>query len=215
MNRKRKITKKRHLEMIIQNIPPHKEPKVHLEQYTTPANIASDILWNAFALGDIESKIIADLGCGTGIFAIGSALLGAKKVRGLDVDGEVIKTAEICATKMEVDDITEFSTEDIQSFNMTADTVIQNPPFGAQKAGIKNADRVFMKKAIETAPVVYSLHMRETEDFVVKYFNSLNGRVTHKFYYSFPIPHIYHFHQKEKIDVEVVLLRIQKIDKIK
>ncbi|MDI6723521.1 MAG: METTL5 family protein [Methanobacterium sp.] len=209
MNKKGNITKKRHLEMMLQNIPPHEDPKVHLEQYTTPASIASDILWNAHALNDINGKIVADLGCGTGIFAIGAALLGAEKVIGLDIDNEVIKTAKTYASKMGVDETTEFMSGDIQSFNLRADTVIQNPPFGAQKAGTKNADRLFMKKAVETAPVIYSLHMGETEEFVYKYFKSLNGNITHKFYYTFYIPHIYHFHQKEKINIDVVVLRVE------
>ncbi len=207
---KRKLTKKRHLEMMLQNIPPHDNPKVHLEQYTTPASIASDILWNAHTLDDINDKVVADLGCGTGIFAIGAALLGARKVIGLDIDNDVIGTAKMCASKMGVDDITEFKSGDMKNFNLRADTVIQNPPFGAQKSGTKNADRVFMNKAVEIAPVIYSLHMGETEKFLNEYFHSLNANITHRFYYSFPIPHIYHFHKKEKINVDVVVLRIER-----
>lgn len=205
-----KITKKRHLEMMLQNIPPHKEPKVHLEQYTTPANIASDILWNAQALGDIDGKIVADLGCGTGIFAIGAALLGARKAVGLDIDKDVIEVAKNYSSKTGVGEATEFICGDVGDFNRKVDTVIQNPPFGAQKSGTKNADRIFMKKAIEIASIVYSIHLGETEDFLYEYFGSLNGIVTHKFYYSFPIPRIYHFHQKEKKNINVVVLRVGK-----
>jgi len=214
MTKRPNITKKRHLEMILQKIPPHKSPKVHLEQYTTPSNIASDILWNAYSLGDIEDKKVIDLGCGTGIFAIGAALLGAKEVIGVDIDHDAIEIAKQQASKIGVINVIEFISEDIQNFNGSADTVIQNPPFGAQKVKRKEADRIFMKKAIETAPVVYSFHIKETEEFVAKFFNSLNGQVTYKFYYSFPIPRIYHFHQKEKINIEVAVLRIQKTDKI-
>jgi putative methylase len=212
MNKKPRITKKRHLEMTLQQISPHKSPKVHLEQYTTPADIAADILWNAYSLGDIEDKKVVDLGCGTGIFAIGAALLGASEVIGVDVDPDSIEIAKLQASKIGVDNIIEFIWEDIQNFTQNADTVIQNPPFGAQKTGTKNADRIFMKKAIEIAPVVYSFHIKETEEFVEKFFNSLNGQVAHKFYYSFPIPRIYHFHEKEKININVVVLRIEKVE---
>ena len=66
----KKITRKKHLEMRLQSIPSHPKPKVNLEQYTTPSIIASDLVWNAFSLGDIDGKNIFDLGCGTGIFAI-------------------------------------------------------------------------------------------------------------------------------------------------
>jgi putative methylase len=215
MNEKPKITKKRHLEMMLQQIPPHKSPKVHLEQYTTPSSIASDVLWNAYALGDIEDKKVVDLGCGTGIFAIGAVLLGARKVIGVDIDSDALEVAKLQASKMGVDDRAEFVLENVSNFTGSADTVIQNPPFGAQKAKRKEADRIFMTKSIEIAPVVYSFHMHETESFVEKFFNRMGGHLTHKFYYSFPIPRIYQFHEKEKINIEVVVLRIQKTEDIK
>lgn len=206
----KKITKKRHLEMMLQNIPPHKSPKVNLEQYITPANIAADVLWNAYSLDDIVDKKVVDLGCGTGIFSIGAALLGVKEVIGIDIDPDAIEIAKQQALDAGVDDIIKFIQTDVQDFNDKSDTVIQNPPFGAQKSGIKNADRIFMKKAIETAPVVYSFHIQKSEEFVQKYFTSSGGFVTHKFYYSFNIPKTYHFHQKESLNVNVVVLRIEK-----
>lgn len=208
--KKPKITKKRHLEMILQNIPSHKSPKVHLEQYTTPAHIAADVLWNAYSLGDIEGKKVIDLGCGTGIFAIGAALLGACKVKCVDIDRDAIEIAKEQATENEVLDAIEFFEDDVQNFLGEGDTVIQNPPFGAQKAGKKNADRVFMKKALGSASVVYSFHIKETEEFIENYFMSLGGYVTHKFYYSFNIPKIYDFHKKDKISVDVLVFRIEK-----
>ena len=207
--RKLNITRKKHLEMLLQQIPSHISPKVHLEQYTTPSNIASDVLWNAYSLGDIKDKKIVDFGCGTGIFAVGAALLGAEKVVGVDVDPDAVETARMQASKMSLENVN-FISGDVQTFSQSADTVIQNPPFGAQKAGIKNADRIFMKKAMEAAPVVYSFHIMETEEFVEQFFGSFNGRVTCKFHYSFPIPKIYDFHQKERVNVDVVVLRVER-----
>ena len=40
----KKITRKKHLEMRLQNIPSHPKPKVNLDQYTTPSIIASDLI---------------------------------------------------------------------------------------------------------------------------------------------------------------------------
>jgi putative methylase len=67
-----------------------------------------------------------------------------------------------------------------------------------------------MTKALEISPVVYSFHIRETEPFVERFFNKMDGCITHKFCYSFPIPRTYYFHEKEKIDIDVIVLRIQK-----
>ncbi len=204
------FNKKRQLEIELQDIPPHKSPKIDLEQYSTPSVIAADVLWNAHTIGDIEGMKIVDLGCGTGIFTIGSALMGAADSVGVDIDGDAISIAEAQASKMDIGDNVRFVTSDIIDFNETADTVIQNPPFGAQKVHRKEADRLFMIKALEIAPVVYSLHIQETEDFVTNFFKSKGADVSHVYHYSFPIPRIYDFHRKDKVNVNVVLVRVEK-----
>jgi putative methylase len=205
------INKKIQLEMDLQFIPPHPTPKVDLEQYSTPAGIAADLLWNAFALGDIRGLKVVDLGTGTGIFAIGAALLGAVEVVGVDADPQAVELARAEASKIGLEELTRFISVDLLDFHEKADTVIQNPPFGAQKAHRKEADRVFMSKSLEIAPVVYSFHMLETEEFVKKFFQSKGGSITHSFYYNFPIPRIYDFHKKENINVDVVVLRVEKV----
>ena len=163
-------------------------------------------------MGDIEGLKVVDLGTGTGIFAIGAALLGALGVVGIDFDPQAVKIARVEASKRGLEDLTRFISVNVKSFDEKADTVIQNPPFGVQRAHHKEADRLFMSKSLEIAPVVYSFHMFQTEDFVKRFFQSLGGLITHKFYYSFPIPHIYNFHQKEEVSVDVVVLRIEKLE---
>jgi putative methylase len=202
-------TKKRQLEMALQRIPAHKSPKVALEQYSTPSIIAADVLWNAHSMGDIKGLKVVDLGCGTGIFAIGAAMMGALESVGVDIDDDAVSIAKAQAYKMDIAGKTRFLTSDIQDFTESADTVIQNPPFGAQKTSRKEADRLFMVKALEIAPVVYSFHMQETEEFVTNFFKHKGAHITHVFHYTFPIPRIYDFHTKEKVDVQVVLLRVE------
>lgn len=204
------IKKKRQLEIALQSLETFNNPKVDLEQYQTPAKIAADLLWNAHALGDIEGMKVADLACGTGIFSIGAALLGASEVVGVDADPEPVDIARREAAGRGLENVIRFITADVSDFNEKTDTVIQNPPFGAQKAHRKEADRIFMDKAIEVAPVVYSFHILETEEFVKNYFCQLGGEVTNIFRYSFPLPKIYDFHQKEVVEVEVVVLRVER-----
>lgn len=200
----KKITKKKHLEIAIQNVPSHPNPKVDLEQYSTPAVIASDLLWNAYSLDDIVDKKVMDLGCGTGIFAIASMLLGATSAVGVDIDKESIDLASSYCGDVE------FICGDVCDLenDFDVDTIFQNPPFGSQKNAKKGSDLKFISKAIELSPkVLYSFHMASTEEFLISYFEKNDLEITHIFRYNFPIPKIYEFHTKESANVEIIVIR--------
>ncbi|WP_400258650.1 METTL5 family protein [Methanobrevibacter smithii] len=200
----KKITKKKHLEMAIQKVPKHPNPKVGLEQYSTPATIAADLLWNAYSLGDIADKKVMDLGCGTGIFAIASKLLGAASAIGVDIDKDSINLASSYCGDVD------FICSDICDLenDFDVDTIFQNPPFGSQKNAKKGADLKFISKAIELSPkVLYSFHMASTEEFLISYFEKNDLEITHIFRYNFPIPKIYEFHTRESANVEVIVIR--------
>lgn len=200
----KKITKKKHLEMAIQKVPKHPNPKVDMEQYSTPATIAADLLWNAYSLGDIADKKVMDLGCGTGIFAIASKLLGAASAIGVDIDKDSIDLASSYCGDVN------FICSDICDLenDFDVDTIFQNPPFGSQKNAKKGADLKFISKAIELSPkVLYSFHMASTEEFLISYFEKNDLEITHIFRYNFPIPKIYEFHTRESANVEVIVIR--------
>ena len=230
-----KISKKKHLEMILEKVPKHPNPKVDLEQYSTPATIAADLIWNAYGLGDIDGMSVLDLGCGTGIFAIASSLMGASYSFGVDIDEESISLAKITQNGIfrehDIDDANaNFIVGDINLFNSISDllndanlknignnhsslsrfdTLIQNPPFGSQEKGTRHADRKFMEFAVNSADVIYSFHMKNTEEFVIDYYRDLGAEVTHKLVYKFPVPKIYDFHTDESRDVKVIVLRVE------
>lgn len=200
----KKITKKKHLEMAIQKVPKHPNPKVDLEQYSTPAIIAADLLWNAYSLGDIADKKVMDLGCGTGIFAIASKLLGAASAIGVDIDRDSTDLASSYCGDVD------FICSDICDLenDFDVDTIFQNPPFGSQKNAKKGADLKFISKAVELSPkVLYSFHMASTEEFLISYFEKNDLEITHIFRYNFPIPKIYEFHTRESANVEVIVIR--------
>ncbi len=215
--RLKRPARKKHLEMYLELVPDYISPSIGLEQYKTPAPIAANILWDAYNLSDIKDRRVMDLGCGTGIFAIGSAILGAKKVFGVDIDEGALKIGKRAAEKMGVADKIRFIKSDIRDdkefsrlSQLEIDTLIQNPPFGSQRRSRRGADRIFIKRSISISPVVYSFHMAGSEDFVKKYFRGYGGRITHRAYYRFPIPRIYEFHEKEILFVDVIVLRVEK-----
>jgi putative methylase len=197
--------KQRQLEILLQQIPKPTAPKPELEQYMTPATIAADVLFTAYQWGDIQDKIIVDLGCGTGIFAIGAVLMGAQKVIGFDVDPDAIKIAQQYSTQKEYP--IEFITNDIKAVQTTCDTVLMNPPFGAQKANLK-ADRKFIEKGFQIATILYSLHLKKTIPFFEKMITALHGEITIQKDYDFPIKWMFDFHDKQVVTYQVTLIRI-------
>jgi putative methylase len=188
--------------MALQRLAPMAGKSSKLEQYPTPADIAADMVWEAYAAGDIEGMRVCDLGCGNGILAIGAALMGAKEVIAVDVDPKAVGIARRNAEEADV--VVGFSTTDVSDLEAAADTVLQNPPFGAQT---RHADRIFVRKAVETAPTTYSLHMDGTERFVEGMVQSLNASCELVKRYKFEIPYAFDFHRKVREDISVVLLR--------
>ncbi len=208
-----RILKKRHLEILLERIPDYVNPKAGLEQYKTPPAIAADILWLAYNLGDIHDKNVMDLACGTGIFAIGAAILGAGKVFAVDIDKEALEVAKGASEELDVADRIKFIEADIKDSipelsRLEIDTLIQNPPFGSQRMVKRGADRIFIRGSLKISPVVYSFHMMGSEEFVKGYFERMGGKITHKLYYKFPIPRVYDFHKKEFKLVDIIVLRV-------
>ncbi len=197
--------KKKELEIILQRVPNFKNPIPNLEQYLTPANIAADIIYLAFQYGDIKNKTIVDLGCGTGIFCFGAFIAGADKVIGVDIDKNSIDIARNYSNinNYEVN----FFVENIENVNLKCDTILMNPPFGAQKGNI-NIDRRFIEKGFEISSVIYSLHLSKTIDFIQKLVKKKGGEIVFFKNYEFPIKWSFDFHKKRLVNYNVTLLKI-------
>jgi len=197
--------KQKNLELLLAKVKPHPHPSPSLEQYQTPAGIAAEALYFAHGKGDIAGKKVLDAGCGTGILAIGAALLGAAEVVAVDMDEAALGVAMQNARALGVD--IGLLTVDAKDFPEPCDTVLQNPPFGSQK---KHADAPFLEHALTVAPVVYSFHNGETEDWIEARVRELGGAVTDRLRFRFPIPHTFEFHRKDVVDVPVTLFRIAR-----
>lgn len=196
--------KKKDLEIALEKIPEFLNPDPSLEQYSTPSIIATDILFNAYTRGDINGLKIMDLGCGTGIFSIGTWFLGANEVVGYDISESALGLAKEYAKS--IDAKIEFKLSDVENIDERCDTVFMNPPFGCQN---KKADRIFLNKAMELSDCVYSIHMANTLDFVEKY-SLKNGRnVTYSKTYKYEILHTFSFHKKKKHTVDIVAVNIR------
>lgn len=192
--------KKKQLEMMLERLEGFERPSFQKEQYATPASVAAEMLFLAAMRGDLGK--VCDLGCGTGMLAIGAALMGASAI-GVEIDGMALSTARRNASKLDVD--VDFVRADVSRLALKGiDTVVMNPPFGAQKAS--SGDRAFLKKAIETAKTVYSLHNLGSERFIKSFVKPCVVEEIHRV--AFPLKRCFEFHSQDVRVIEVELYRI-------
>ena len=196
--------------MILESMDRLQEFNVSLEQYPTPATIVATILYSAhMEHGDISGKVVCDLGCGDGIFALGAAILGAKRVIGIDVQSKALKASQRNSRRLGTEDKVDWVLGDVSSFQVIrpVDTVVSNPPFGVKRRG---ADLRFLRKAISIADVTYSIHLAGDKNrvFLENEIEKLGAEVTQLETFQFPIGHLFEFHRKPKHMVDVDLYRI-------
>ncbi|MHC1575933.1 MAG: METTL5 family protein [Methanosarcinaceae archaeon] len=193
--------KQRKLEMLLEDVAVFEKPTPMLEQYPTPAVLAAEILHFAFMEGDLRDTVY-DLGCGTGILAIGARLLGAERVVGYDCDPGAIKIARKNAEKYCVD--VEFVCEDVEQIQGHAHTVVMNPPFGAQSKG---NDRPFLLKALEVSDKIYSIHNKGSHNFIENFI--CPAIITEWYTTGFPIKRTFKFHKKDVEQINIEIYRIE------
>jgi putative methylase len=184
---------------------PHPSPRIRLEQYTTPAAIAADILFlAAFVYQDIAGKTVVDLGTGTGRLAIGAARLGASQITAIDIDPVAIEVARENAEKAMAD--IEWIVGDLEAIRGEFDTVIMNPPFGTKQ---RHLDKAFLRKAIQTGHVVYSIHKSTTREHLSHYLKRHGCKVSAIHEYTLDIPIMFEHHRKRKHPVKVDCYRVE------
>ncbi|RME78173.1 DNA methylase [Candidatus Woesearchaeota archaeon] len=183
-------------------------PKVVLEQYPTDSEAAATVLWAAYMRGDIEDNIVADLGAGTGILGIGAYLLGAKGVYFVEKDPDAICDLKENLARIQLDDNYTILEQDVCDVDITADIVLQNPPFGTRK---EHADKLFLECAKNIAPIIYSVHKTSTLSFVKAWAKDNNYAITLQLPLHIQLKKQFP-HQTKKISrADVTVVRLEKI----
>ena len=189
---------------LIQKVPDFIEAKPQLEQYMTPVDIATFMLLNAFAEGDFKQEVV-DFGCGTGRLAIGAAFLGAK-VSAIDIDNETISIGKKYAEKKDL--AIKWMEMPIQNWNRKIDTVIMNPPFGAQRPG---ADREFIQKALEVARKVWTIHLADSSKFIDRFVEDNNGKIVACWEMEMELKRTMKHHSRESKKVKAILYHLASL----
>lgn len=84
------------LEQYLQGVDNFEKPKILLEQYATPSHIASVMMYEIQSkYGDLEKKLVADLGSGCGMLSIASFLLGAQQTIGFEIDPDAVEVSRV------------------------------------------------------------------------------------------------------------------------
>lgn len=175
------------------------DPKADLEQYLTPINIVDD--WMSHAKPDIQSKHVLDLGCGTGMLGIAASKTGASKITFLDIDKDALEVLE--KNLLEVHTEHEIIHSPLKP--VSADVVLTNPPFGTKN---RHADKFFVQAACQSAPVVYSMHLAGSQDFIADVASEYGHELTDVWEYSFPLANTMKMHTVDEKRIEVVVIRL-------
>ena len=196
--------RKRDLAIKLQTIEPHPTPKVTLEQYTVPADLAAEILFRAcYVHDDVEDKSVLDLGAGTGRLALGASLLGASQVVGVDLDQTALEVAVRSCRRLGLE--ANWVLGDIEALRGPVNTVFMNPPFGTKRA---HADTDFLGVALRLGDAIYSIHKSSTRSYLERWFREHDVDAERMISTKLEIPHQFPFHKKKRAYVEVDVYRI-------
>ncbi|MXR52115.1 methyltransferase [Halovenus sp. WSH3] len=187
------------------------DPRVDLEQYRTPPELASYLVHVADLQGDIEDRTVVDLGCGTGMLGLAATLRGPRRVIGVDIDAAALHTAQENRGRIAAKSSVSWVQADATQVPLAPDeetTVVMNPPFGAQD-GNEHADRAFLETTAEIASVSYSIHNAGSSEFVESFAADHGGEMTHAYSAEFDLPKTFEHHSAESKTIDVELFRIE------
>ena len=201
----RTITIRKHdLAINLQTVGSHPIPKVALEQYSVPADLAAEVLFRAcYEFGDIEGKTVIDLGAGTGRLALGASMLGAEYTVGAELDRLALEVGARNCKRLGLK--VDWVLAEIETLRGPVDTVVMNPPFGTRSP---HADIRFLQTALRIAKVVYSIHKTSTRKHLERWFDEHNSTARVILRADMEIPHQFSFHKKRRRYVEVDVFRI-------
>lgn len=200
------VNSKKQLAIALSKLLVFDKPSIRLEQYPTDSEVAAEVIWWANQYGDIQGKVMADLGCGTGILGIGCMFFDPKEVYFVDTDEKPLKRLKENLILFERKNF-EIHNLDVNEFNQEVDVIFQNPPFGVKS---EHADKVFLEKAFKISKVIYSFHKTTSENFIKKISSDFRFKITHFFKFNFPLKQTQSYHTRKVHRIDVGCWRMEK-----
>ena len=183
-------------------------PRVELEQYPTPADLAAHLVHLADLRGDLDRPVV-DLGCGTGVLALGVALRDPPRIVGVERDPAALATARANERRLAAPTAVDWLLGDATRPPLALDaaTVVSNPPFGARR-GREHADRAFLAAAADLGVVSYTVHNAGSRDFVEAFVADRGGAVTDAFAAVLDLDRQFAFHDRDRKPLDVEVYRV-------
>ncbi len=186
---------------LLEAVPDFVAGRAPLEQVATPAEAAAEMLEAALAAGDLVGRSVADLGCGTGRLAIGASWLGAGRVFGYEIDPSALRVARAASEAVGVS--VEWRSGDVRDWDVAVDTVVMNPPFGAQTRG---ADRPFLDRAFASAGhAVYAFELAASRSFIARRAVARGAYVEATRPVPWELPRVFPHHRRARMPIAVDL----------
>jgi putative methylase len=192
------VVGKKELASLLDSLPGFKRPKLRLEQYITPGELAATIAWTMYMRGELAEGWIADLGCGTGRLAYAVAALGGRSVC-IDIDADALQIARGLGLDVALCDA------EMPCVRRPV-KVVMNPPFGVW---MPHGDVRFLRGAASVAEIIYSIHKAAAVEYVFRAARSLGLEPQLLEIAAMGIPPMYRHHRKRRHRVEVAVLRLE------
>ncbi|WP_418282255.1 METTL5 family protein [Halorubrum sp. DTA98] len=186
-------------------------PRVALEQYPTPPDLAAHVVHLADLHDDVDGRTVVDLGTGTGMFALAAALRGPARVVGVELDRSALGVARANERRVAASAPVHWIHGDAVRHPLCVPdpvTVVMNPPFGARD-GNRHADKGFLRTASDLAEVSYSVHNAGSREFVESFAADNGGEVTHAFAADFEVDAQFDHHTDDAREIDTEVYRIR------
>lgn len=204
----RPLASRRQLAIQLERVKGFDHPEERLEQYTIDAEAAADLLWMMKSENpELPSRVVLDLGCGTGILALGAAMLGAALAVGVDVDSSALEKARQSARELGVASQTDWVRARVPMVSLRADLVVQNPPFGVKRRG---SDRAFLEAALQSGKIAYSVHFAALSgrEYLQRFIEQHGGNLSSIIPITVKIRHTLPQHRKRLHEVRAEIYKI-------
>lgn len=197
---------KTQLKIKLSQIKDFENPRISMEQYLTPSEVATDLIYSAYMQGDIERRKVADLGAGTGMLGIGALLAGGevlfveKEQNALELLKSNLESFGFNSERFKIVD------KDVNEFDEDVDTVVMNPPFSTHSDLLFD----FWGRAFELADSVYGVSHSEGVQSIKNLAEDYSFSLKFKESYKISLPPSYGFHTEQDHEVPINILYFKK-----